>query len=62
MAANITVGCPVCGREFGLRFDPGPEDAARRPFSERRTGGSESSRHAGSNSGIKLPEPLSRLR
>lgn len=28
MAANITVSCPVCGRGFGLRFDPGPEDAA----------------------------------
>jgi hypothetical protein len=28
MAANITVSCPVCGRDFGLRFDPGPEDAA----------------------------------
>ena len=28
MAANVTVSCPVCGREFGLRFDPGPEDAA----------------------------------
>ena len=28
MAANITVSYPVCGQEFGLRFDPGPEDAA----------------------------------
>lgn len=28
MAANIQVKCPTCGREFGLRFDPGPEDAA----------------------------------
>lgn len=28
MGANITVNCPSCGKGFGLRFDPGPEDFA----------------------------------
>ena len=28
MAANIEVECPKCKKKFGLRFDPGPEDAA----------------------------------
>jgi hypothetical protein len=28
MAANTTVSCPSCGKEFGLRFDPGPENYA----------------------------------
>lgn len=28
MAANVIIDCPTCGQEYGLRFDPGPEDAA----------------------------------
>ncbi len=28
MGANIQLNCPTCGSQFGLRFDPGPEDAA----------------------------------
>jgi hypothetical protein len=28
MAANISVACLKCRKTFGLRFDPGPEDAA----------------------------------
>ena len=28
MAANISIECPGCGKTFGLRFDPGPENAA----------------------------------
>jgi hypothetical protein len=28
VAANTQVECPKCKQKFGLRFDPGPEDAA----------------------------------
>lgn len=28
MGANISVECPTCKKTFGLRFDPGPENAA----------------------------------
>jgi hypothetical protein len=28
MAANISIECPTCNKTFGLRFDPGVEDAA----------------------------------
>jgi hypothetical protein len=28
MAANITIMCPTCEQDFGLRFDPGSEDSA----------------------------------
>ena len=28
MAANLNIECPKCSKTFGLRFDPGPEDAA----------------------------------
>lgn len=28
MAANVTITCPTCEQEFGLRFDPGSEDSA----------------------------------
>lgn len=28
IAANVLIPCPTCGRNFPLRYDPGPEDAA----------------------------------
>jgi hypothetical protein len=28
MAAGVSVKCPGCGKEFGLRLDPGVEDWA----------------------------------
>ena len=28
MAARIGVACPTCGKEFGLRLEPGIEDDA----------------------------------